>query len=331
MRTKRTTVNYKRILNQFWNTPAAILPEKLEEIRAFLLAKADGRGFSEDEIFYVTRAHNERCRRLHHDLGVSAPDIDAQTRHRGAIIRGKVAVVPIFGVLAQRVGLLEEFSGGISTEQIGATLDSLLADRQIKSIVLAFDSPGGSVFGIQELGDKIARATKEKRIVGLADSVAASAAYWLLTQTSEVSVTPGGQVGSIGVLAAHQDISVMEEQLGVKTTIVTSSPFKAEFAPETPLSEEARTELQSKVDHYHALFVKAVARGRGVSESTVNKSFGRGRMVTATDSVELGMSDRVATIQQVLRRLGGETAGDEAQRRIPLSAIQARARAVEIS
>lgn len=289
------------ILRAFYATPLAIQPEKLEAIRALLLLRAAGGEVPPERVAEVVAARR--------------PD--------GVVVTGKVAVLPVFGVLAQRVGMAERASGGVSTEEIGATLDGLAADRQVSKIVMAFDSPGGSVYGVQELADKVRAVAQQKKVVAVADSVAASAAYWLASQASELYVTPGGQVGSIGVLAAHQDTSKAEEQAGLKTTYVTSSPHKAEHAPEAPLSPEALAELQAKVNHYHALFVKAVARGRNATEARVNADFGQGRMVTARDAVTRGMADGVATLEQVLRRLGAEGGS-------PATAAAARARAVEL-
>ncbi len=56
------------------------------------------------------------------------------------------------------------------------------------------------------------------------------------------------------------------------------------------------------------MFVKAVARNRGVDIGAVVKGFGQGRVVTARDAVRLGMADRVATLEDVLQ-------GDRAPRR----------------
>jgi signal peptide peptidase SppA len=295
-------MRYPHLLAAFNSTPWAILPEKLDEIRAFLEIKVAGGDVPEERV----------------------EAIEAGRRDGSVQMAGRVAVMPVFGVIAQRVGGVERMSGMIGTEEIGATLDSLVEDKQVRAIVMAFDSPGGSVFGVPELADKIRAARDKKKIVALADSLAASAAYWLAAQASEVVVTPGGQIGSVGVIAAHIDVSKAEELKGVKTTLVTSSPYKAEFAPESPLSEEARGELQAKVNHYHGLFVGALAKGRGATEAAVAKNFGQGRMLTAKAAVEAGMADRVGTLAQVLSRLDPGAGGASA------ALAKARARAVSL-
>ena len=284
----RNTTGYRRIAGLFYNTPLAILPSKLGEIKAFLEARFQGREMPPERIREITASRR--------------PGGGADVQ-----MAGKVGVVPCIGVLSQRGGPVENSSEPtVSCEAIGYALESLVADKSCRSIVLLVDSPGGSVSGVVELANKIHALKSEKKIIGMADSVAASAAYWIAGRATELCVSPGGMVGSIGVLAIHQDESGAAEQAGVKHTVVTSSKYKAEGSPFSPLSAEAKAELQSKVDAYHAMFVSAVARGRGVSEGVVSKTFGQGRMTMAVPARAAGMVDRVTTFQQLLKDLGSD-------------------------
>jgi len=282
-------MRYALIAEAFYSNLWAILPEKLHAMRSFLELKIAGGEVSEERI-------NE---------------IVSSRRGSGVQLVGRVAVLPVFGAMMHRVSGMDRASGGVSCEEIGSSLESLVADRSIKSIVMLFDSPGGAVAGTPELADKVRALGQQKKIVGLADSMAASAAYWVLSQCAEVNVSPSSQVGSIGVLSAHTDTSEADKIAGVKTTYVTSAPYKVECAPESPLGEEARGEMQAKVDHYHGLFVKAVARGRSTTEHRVSSDFGGGRMLTAKAAVSAGMADRVATLEQVLDRMGASGSGGQ--------------------
>ncbi len=272
---------YENIVRAFNSHIWALTPEKLEQLRAFLHNKVRDSALLAEE-----------------------KEILAGSRKRDVQMYGRVAVVPVQGVLAQRMSMLEQSSGGASAESIGATLDELANDKTVKAIVMAIDSPGGSVFGIQELGNKIYGYRGTKKIVGVADSMAASGAYWLLAQCQETNVTLGGLVGSIGVYTAHVDYSGMEEAMGVKTTFVSAGKYKTDGMG--PLTDEHRTHLQGQVESYYGAFVSAVAKGRGVSEAKVKSDFGEGRTVTAQAAVAAGMVDKVATLEQVLRRLGAE-------------------------
>jgi signal peptide peptidase SppA len=264
----------------------ALQPSKLEAMSAFLLSKAAG-GFGEDEI----QARGPSTARQ---------DRQARTSDAGTAI----GVLSVHGILAQRMGIMTDISGGTSTEALAADFRSMLADPAIKTIVLDVDSPGGGVSGIAELADEIFHSRGTKPIVAQVNSLAASAAYWLASQADEIAVTTGGQAGSIGVYTIHDDISKAMEKAGVKETIIKAGWNKM-IAPESqPLSEEAHGVLQARVNQSYGMFTRAVARGRGVSVSTVNDSFGQGLMFGAGELVHRGMADRVSTLPQTLARFG---------------------------
>ena len=228
-------------------------------------------------------------------------------------------MLPLTGVIMHRANMFSEFSGGTSTEKFTAAFRQLVADPMIKAIVLDVDSPGGTVAGVEELASEIFKAREQKPIYAVANALAASAAYWIASSATELIVTPSGLVGSIGVYAAHQDISEFAKQAGVKVTLVSAGKYKTEGNEFEPLSDEARAALQARVDEYYGMFVKAVARNRGVSPSDVRGGFGEGRVVGAKQAVALGMADRVATLDETLARLGvsrmpqGMSAASESQ------------------
>jgi signal peptide peptidase SppA len=187
---------------------------------------------------------------------------------------------------------------------LGAHLDELVADKSVEAIVLDVDSPGGSVYGVEELAMKIHAASKQKKIVAVANSMAASAAYWLAAQASELVVTPGGEVGSIGVYMMHRDVSRALDTRGEKVTLVSAGERKTAGHPYGPLEGVALDELQAGVNDYYDKFVRAVARGRNATLTAVREGFGKGGMVRAEGAVKAGMADRVATLDDVLKRWG---------------------------
>ena len=281
------TKRYSSIAGAFNEAVWAITPGKLQEIKAFLEAKIRGTEVP--------------------DLVVADYKAAAGRRPNGTQVVNRVGIVPVFGTIVQRVGTMEASSGGISTEELGYQIAGLADDKSISSILLVFDSPGGSVSGTPELADRIHALSQKKRIVGIADSTAASAAYWLLAQCSEACVSPSGQIGSIGVLCEHIDFSKSDAHAGVKTTLIASAKYKVEASPYEPLGAEARAEMQSKVDHFHAEFVRAVARGRNVAFGAVNANFGQGRMVTSRDAVSRRMADKVTTLDALVKRMSEES------------------------
>lgn len=221
---------------------------------------------------------------------------------KGQRYRGSTAVVQVHGTLVQHPGWISLFEMGTATRDIAQQLRVALADPAVDRIIMDFSTPGGEVFGTAELADEIRSARAQKPIIGIANSMAASAGYWLLSQCSEAYAAPGAQVGSIGVLLAHADESRAMDKRGVKVTLVSSGKYKTEGNSLGPLGTEAKAHLQQQVDTYFSMFTQAVARGRGVSVDVVRSKFGQGRTLIAEDAARAGMVDGVCTLADLLAR-----------------------------
>jgi capsid assembly protease len=278
--------DYSHILNAIFSTPWAIRPEKLQAILEVVMLRAEGYAFTKEEI----------RERLEIDAVAHAP---RSARSSG----GGVAVLPIVGTLAPRMSAFEErSSGGVSVERLTQSFRQSMNDPQVDAIVLDIHSPGGSVFGVQEFGDEVFQARRTKPVIAVANHEAASALYWIGSAASEFIATPSSMVGSIGVVAVHDDMSQALEMRGIKPTYITSAPYKAEGNPDEPLTDEGRAAMQKLVDDYDVKFVRTVARNRGVTMATVRKDFGQGRIMTAEDALRAGMVDRIGTLDMAIMR-----------------------------
>ncbi len=222
---------------------------------------------------------------------------------RAAARVGKIAVIPIMGPISQRLGMVSLFFGGTAIEGLRATLGQALADPDVAAIILDVDSPGGTVSGVPELANDIHGARGIKPIVAVANTLAASAAYWLASSADELIVSPSGEVGSIGVFALHENLKGMLTQRGVEITPIVAGKYKLEGNPFEPLGETARQAIQDRVNEYYEMFVATVARNRGVTPSDVRNGFGEGRVVGPKQAVATGMADRIATMDETIARL----------------------------
>lgn len=216
---------------------------------------------------------------------------------------GSVAVIPMYGYMTQRP--IADISGGgsCSTMQVQAALRDALADDSVASILLDIDSPGGEVFGVQELANAVAQAGTRKPVVAIANSLACSAAYWVGSQASEFYCAPGAIAGSIGVYTVHEDYSRALDAAGITTTLIKAGKFKAEGNSMQPLSPEDQDATQSMVDAYYSAFVSAVASGRKTSQKAVREGFGQGRSLLADDAVSEGLADGVMSVSEVLGKM----------------------------
>lgn len=238
------------------------------------------------------------------ELRIIAAVIGAPARPAAPTTVNSVSVLPVFGVILPHPTLMTAYGAGTAASQLGRQVRAAMADPSVGAIVLDINSPGGSVQGVDELARVIFDARGTKPIVAVANHLAASAAYWIASAADEVVATPSSETGSIGVFVAHEDISGAMRQAGIRTTLISAGRNKTEANPYEPLSSEARAYIQSRVNDYYSAFVNAVARGRGVSAARVRDGFGQGRAVGAREALQLRMVDRIATLDETLKRLG---------------------------
>lgn len=283
-------MNHQLLVAEFLATPWALMPERLHALASVVMRWSTGIAADVDNM-----------------VRIQADRVIRETRRQATTAQsaGGIAVLPLYGIVTQRGNMVDDVSGPgtTSTQQFSSALRQLLADDTVSQILIDIDSPGGSVYGVAELANEIQTARAQKSVVAVANSLAASAAYWIGCSASEFYITPGGEVGSIGVWQAHQDYSRALDEAGVKTTLISAGKYKVEGNPYSPLDEEAQSFMQSRVDDYYAAFTKAVARGRGVPISQVRDGMGQGRVLGADAALAQNMVDGVATFDEVIKKM----------------------------
>lgn len=221
--------------------------------------------------------------------------------------RGAIAVIPVHGALLPRGGR-GLFGMGAGMDALRSQLRQFANDGDIAAIVLDIDSPGGTVAGTVETAAEVKAAAQKKPVIAVANTLAASAAYWIGSQASEFVSAPSADVGSIGAMAMHVDLSSALSSMGIKVTMIRSAPYKNEASPFAPLSAEALTHYQGRVDEAGNDFIRAVADGRKVTQTKVREGFGQGRVYGAREAMSRGMVDRVATLDDVVMGLADQYA-----------------------
>jgi signal peptide peptidase SppA len=326
-------MKYERITAEFYGRAWALPEELLLRMNELLSAQASGVKWSEAEIY--DRIANANARSGYETREHLMASERRQGRNSGG---GKVAVIPIVGIISHRASMIAEISGpgaGTSIQKLQGQFREALQAEDCKEIVFDVDSPGGCVDGVMELASEIYDARKQKPITAVCNSMACSAAYWLAAAAGEVIITPSGQAGSIGVYMVHQDESEALKKDGIKITVIKAGKYKTEGSSSEPLSQEAYDACQDKVNEYYGMFVKAVSQYRGASQVAVRDGYGQGRSLLAADAVKQNLADRIGTFDDILgealgrRQLGG-------RRSIPLASdwqasLQARQRQLDRS
>jgi signal peptide peptidase SppA len=268
--------------------PWAIEPAKLIELHAIYNVHASGGQIDIDAVE----------KRLGRPLANEQRDYD---------IRDGVAVLNINGVIAKKMNMFSQISGGASSQFAINAINAAVRDDAVHSILLCFDSPGGTVDGTELFANTIKAARAHKPIVSLGSGTMASAAYWSGSAAQSVYIVDGTTaVGSIGVVAAHKDVSAAEAARGIKTTELSAGKYKRIASQFGPLSEEGRHSIQEQLDYMYSLFVGAVADHRSVTPDAVIADMADGRIFTGQQAVDAGLVDGIMTFDSMVDKLNAD-------------------------
>ncbi|GIX11592.1 S49 family peptidase [Elioraea sp.] len=232
----------------------------------------------------------------------------ALAAHNGAVSPGRgyavtdagIAVVPVLGPLVARGDWLTELFGASVYGEVGEALEAALADPPVRGVVMEIDSPGGEVAGMFDLADRLTslRGSVGKPLWAVASESATSAAYAIASAAERIYVTRTGEVGSIGVVAAHIDQSSADAKAGLAWTFLHAGARKLDGNPHEPLSDPARAAIQADVDALYGELVSLVARNRSLTPEAVRgteAAIYRGRA-----GVAMGLADRIGTVETAL-------------------------------
>jgi len=267
----------------------AILPAKIEEIIA-----------------------SSRILDLDQEAFVSLFDFDADEPGRYSIEDG-IAILNLHGVITKETDLFTMIfgGGGTGTKMLIQDFKAALEDDDVKGIMLDVDSPGGRVDATVELADLIFESRGQKPIVAFTEDMG-SAAYWIGSGADHVIADNAAtQVGSIGIVLVHNELSKMAEKNGETFTIFSSGKYKAAGNRFKPLDKDDKTYIQSMIDYNYSLFIDAVARNRGVSTEVADKQMSDGgKIFIGQQALDAGLVDRIANREEAMALLKSVANGD---------------------
>ena len=171
-------------------------------------------------------------------------------------------------------------------------LDRAARDGQVRAVIVAIDSPGGTVAGGEGLHAALRRVAERKPVVATMGGTAASAGYMVALPAARIFARESTVTGSIGVLLQAFDASQLMAWLGVRPETLASGAFKAQPNPFEPLTEEGRAQLMRVVRDLHDQFVGMVTRGRNLPEARV-RELADGRVFTGREALGLGLVDAI--------------------------------------
>ncbi len=208
----------------------------------------------------------------------------------------KVGVVPLEGTIATCDETLKQ-------------LRKFRKKRSVKAIVIRINSPGGAVAPAQEIYREIEKVRKEKPVVASMETVAASAAYYIASNTDQIVCSQGTLTGSIGVIMFLPDVQKVIERVGVSMSVIKAGKFKDIGSMFRSPTEEERNILETFAAEIHEQFINDVAQGRkGKITKDQLRAIADGRFLTGEKAKELGLVDTIGNFYDavsIAAKLGG--------------------------
>ena len=187
----------------------------------------------------------------------------------------------------------------LSSDKVARYIRDARTDKNIKTIVLRINSPGGSALASDIIWREVYLANKSKCVVVSMGDVAASGGYYIAAPASYIFAQPTTITGSIGVFGMIPYTgSFMKEKLGITFDHVKTNKFAA-ISLNQKLSEEEKQLIQVEVDLIYSDFLTKVASGRHLSIEKVHR-LARGRVWTGSDAKTHGLVDELGGISDAI-------------------------------
>lgn len=250
-----------------------------------------------EETFAGLFQHTARVQLVQH---VAAAEPAPQAAGARSVPRvGDTAVISIRGSMMKAQSSMSESTSTVAVRQ---QLREAARDKSIDSILMLFDTPGGTVAGTEALAADIRDAGSAKPVFGYIEDLCASAGIWGASQCHQLFTHESAQVGSIGTFMVVQDLSARADQLGIKVHVIKTGAYKGAGVPGAPITEAQLAYWQERVDQLNGMFLQAVASGRRMSLEQV-KTLADGRTHVGRDALKLGLVDGVQSLDQTLAQL----------------------------
>jgi protease-4 len=189
----------------------------------------------------------------------------------------------------------------LGSDTVSAALRWARDDDRVRAVLFRVDSPGGSAVASDAIGREVALTRDAgKPVVVSMGAVAGSGGYYIACPADVIVAEPATLTGSIGVLGGKMVVSELLERIGVTTDAVTHGSRSRMFSPRIGFSDEERERLDAMLDRVYDRFVAAVAEGRRMPVSAVEK-VARGRVWTGADAAGNGLVDVLGGIRDAAR------------------------------
>ncbi len=183
---------------------------------------------------------------------------------------------PVIGVIR-----LDDAIYSYTARDMISQINYAIDHPEIRAVVLAFDSPGGTVVDSEAVYMELTRLRAQKPVVTAVNGMAASGAYYLSVNTDYIYVKPSSIIGNIGVISYLPPTPFIFEE------IISTGPYKLWGSPRD--SEMRQTDMIKEG------FFQAVMLGRGDRIKVGPEVILSGQIWIGSEAVRIGIADEIGT------------------------------------
>lgn len=183
---------------------------------------------------------------------------------------------PVVGVIR-----LDDAIHAYSARDMIAQINYAIDHPEVRAVVFALDSPGGTVVDTEAVYMELARLREIKPVVTAVNGMSASGAYYLSANTDFIYSKPTSLVGNVGVIGYLPTTPFIFED------IISTGPYKLWGAP--------RDSDMREIEMIKQGFHQAVMLGRGERLKIGPEILLRGQIWIGTEALRIGIIDALGT------------------------------------
>lgn len=204
----------------------------------------------------------------------------------------KVLIITIDGVISDspKRGLLSRAPSLL--DSVMMQLKKAEEDKQIKTVLLKVNSPGGGVTVSDILYHELLafkQRTKKKLYVQMMD-VAASGGVYIAMAADKIQAHPSTITGSVGVISMSADLSGTMQKIGAAVNVYKTGENKDMGSPFKAASQSDKQIFQAMVDSMAQRFYEIVKKQRKLSDEQMSE-LKTARIFTGSQAIQAGLVD----------------------------------------
>lgn len=216
------------------------------------------------------------------------------------IKRSTIAILPLKGEITGGDPKQESVSmGKIQYYPLKKILSELKEDKNVDSIILEIESPGGSSFFSESIAKAIDSIAKKKPVYAYIQGVGASGGYYIALSCKKIVSTPFTVLGSIGAVFLRPNLRKFIHKNRINEDRIGFYPTREIFSLMGDLTKPSIQLIKKQVRESEDCFYGRVVQSRKLDPKLMD-SLGGGRVFSSKKSLESGLIDSISSMGDLI-------------------------------